>query len=520
MHEVFDQLIGYVKATWRYRWYAVGVAWGVAVGGWIYVYTLPNRYEANARVYVDTQSVLRPLLAGLTIQPNVDQMIAMMSRTLISRPNLEKVIRMADMDIKLKTAEEREALIYQLSRQLYIRAAGGDNLYTIAYASQNPQEAKRVVQSLLTMFVEGSLGDKRKDSDGARRFLDEQLKVYNDRLIAAENAVTEFKRKNVSIMRGGDYYSRLGEAQAALNQSELELKEVENARDAIKRQLSGEVETPSLLDEKGASAPTPMLEVPTPEFDARISALEQKLDGLRLTYTEQHPDIIALHKMIAQLKEQKKTEAKNRKPSPTAQQGQNLNPIYQQLTVSLTAAEASVASMHARVAEYKKRLEMLKGAVNAQPQVEAEFVQLTRDYNVTQRNYETLLSRRESAQMSGEMESNAGVIDFRVIDPPTVPSTPSSPNRVGLTSMVLLVALGAGIGVAFLLSQVRPTFTDEKKLREISGLPVFGTVVMAWTDAQRGKRRKRLIAFMLSFMSLFSAYGALLAMFMLMAPRT
>jgi hypothetical protein len=122
--------------------------------------------------------------------------------------------------------------------------------------------------------------------------------------------------------------------------------------------------------------------------------------------------------------------------------------------------------------------------------------------------------------MSGEMESNANVLDFRVIDPPTVPSSPNSPNREALTSMVLLVAIGAGIGVAFLLSQVRPTFSDEKRLREISGLPVFGTVVMAWTDAQRGKRRKRLIAFMLSFMSLFSAYGALMAMFMLMAPRT
>ncbi|HKA41266.1 MAG TPA: XrtA system polysaccharide chain length determinant [Burkholderiales bacterium] len=518
MHELFDQLLGYIKATWRYRWYAVGVAWVIALGGWAYVYTLPNRYEASARVYVDTQSVLRPLLAGLTIQPNVDQMVAMMSRTLISRPNVEKIIRMADMDIKLKTTEDREALIARLGKELRIGRAGGDNLYTIAYASQNPQEAKRVVQSLLTIFVEGSLGDKRKDSDGARRFLDEQLKVYSDRLIAAENAVTEFKRKNVAIMRGGqDYYGRLGEAQAALNQAELELKEVENARDAIKKQLAGE-ETPSLLDEKG---PAPTLEVANPELDARISSLEQKLDGLRLTYTEQHPDIIAINKMIGQLKEQKKTDAKNRKaPSPSAQTQQAQNPIYQQLTVSLTQAEASVASMKARVAEYRKRLDFLKGAVNAQPQVEAEYVQLTRDYNVTQRNYETLLSRRESAQMSGEMESNANVLDFRVIDPPTVPSYPNAPNRTALTSGVLVIAIGAGIGIAFLLSQIRPTFSDEKRLREVSGMPVFGTVIMAWTDAQRGKRRKRLIAFILSFLSLFSAYGALMAMLMLMAPKT
>jgi capsular polysaccharide biosynthesis protein len=113
--------------------------------------------------------------------------------------------------------------------------------------------------------------------------------------------------------------------------------------------------------------------------------------------------------------------------------------------------------------------------------------------------------------MSGEMESNASVMDFRVIDPPTVPSTPNAPNRPALITAVMLLALGAGIGVAFVLSQIRPTFSDEKRLRELSGLPVFGTVAMAWTDVQRGRRRKGLIAFLLSFVSLLSAYGTVLA---------
>jgi polysaccharide chain length determinant protein (PEP-CTERM system associated) len=526
MHDAFDQFLAYLKGAWRYRWYAVVVSWLVAVGGWCYVYTLPDRYEASARVYVDTQSVLRPLLAGLTVQPNVDQMISMMSRTLISRPNIEKVIRMADLDIKLKTPEDREALILRLGRDLQIRTTAQANLYTIAYAEKNPQEAKRVVQSLLTLFVEGSLGDKRKDTDSARRFLDEQLKAYSDKLVAAETAFTEFKRKNVALMagRGGqDYYARLGEAQAAVKQSELELREAENARDAIKRQLSGEAEAPPTLYEgkkpKAAEKqpgagdekkPELVAEPANPELDARIAALEQKLDALRLNYTDRHPDIVGIHRIIAQLKEQKKDEAKAQKGLPPGLAGQQ-NPFQQQLSVSLAAAEASVASVRARVAEYTKRLEALKDAVNMQPQVEAEFVQLTRDYDVTRANYYGLLSRREQAQMSGEMESSASVMDFRVIDPPTVPSTPNAPNRPALITTVMLIALGAGLGIAFVLSQIRPTFNDEKRLRELSGLTVFGTVAMAWTDAQRSKRRKGLVAFLLSFLSLLSAYGTVIA---------
>ena len=523
MHEILEQFFSHLKATWRYRWYAVAFAWVAAVGGWIGVYLMPNRYEASARVYVDTESVLRPLLAGLTIQPNIDQVVNMMSRTLISRPNLEKVIRMADIDIRLKTPQDRELLITRLTKELTIRAAGGANLYTIAYNDKDPQEAKRVVQSLLTIFVEGSLGDKRKDSDTARRFIDEQLKAYSDKLLTAESAVTEFKRKNMGIMGGsaGAFYAQMGQAKSQVSQAALELKEAENGRDAIKKQLTGDLEAPpTLYDERGTPEALPA----NPELDSRIRALEQKLDALRLNYTERHPDIVSAKRIMDQLKEQKKQEAeqkkqeaKGRKPSTVA--AQSRNPVYQQLSVALAEAEATVASMKARVAEYEKRYEELKASANAVPQVEAEFVQLNRDYDVTRRNYEQLLSRRESVNMSGEMDTNASVIDFRVIDPPQVPSAPASPNRPLLMSMVLIAALGGGIAFSFLVSQLRPTFHDQRRLRKVSGLPVFGTVVMVWTAAQRAKWKRGLVAFVLALVSLVSAYAAIMGALFLIASK-
>ena len=513
MQEQVDQLLSHLKAIWRCRWYAVVFTWIIASGGWLAVYLVPDRYEASARVHVDTQSVLRPLLHGLVVQPDVNQMVAMMSRTLISRPNLEKVIRIADMDIGLNTSEDREKLITRLSRELTIKSAGGENLYTIAYADKYPQEAKRVVQSLLTLFVEGSLGDQRKDSDAARRFIDEQLKIYNEKLVAAENAVTQFRRRHMGFMAGDrrDYYTRLVEAQAALSGATLELSEAENGRDAIKKQLGSDTEFPSLLGDQSAGVGV------HPEIDARLQALEQKLDGLRLNYTEQHPDIVAIVRIIAQLKEQKTAETKLRKPSPSAAQAQD--PVHQQLTVSLASAEANVAAMKARVAEYGRRYNDLKAAANAVPQVDAEYTQLTRDYEVTKKNYESLLSRRESAQISGDMETRARVMDFRVIDPPQVPSVPKAPDRRLLMSLVLLVAIGGGLGAAFLISQIRPMFNDERRLREVSGLEVLGMVVMAWTDAQKARRTRGLIALLISFASLLSAYAAIMASLMLTASR-
>jgi len=307
---------------------------------------------------------------------------------------------------------------------------------------------------------------------------------------------------------GRDYYARLIEAQSALSGATLELKEAENSRDAIKKELAGDTQIPSLLDDKSADVGV------HPEIDVRVQALEQKLDELRLNYTEEHPDIIAMVRAIAQLKEQKKAEAKLRKPSAPVQ-----DPVHQQLTVSLASAEANVAAMKARVAEYNRRHNELKAAANAVPQVDAEYTQLTRDYEVNKKNYENLLTRRESAQISGDMETRASVMDFRVIDPPQVPAVPKAPNRELLMSLVLLVALGGGLGGAFLISQIWPTFNDERRLREVGGQRVLGTVVMARTDAQKARWTRGLIALLISFAGLLSAYAAIMAGLLLTASR-
>ena len=505
-----DQILSQLRCAWYYRWQAVATAWVVALIGWTAVHLMPDRYEAHARVFVDTQSMLRPLLSGLAVQPNMDQVVSMMSRTLINRVNVEKLVEMSGLG--RQTTDEREQFIGRLTRELTIRSAGRENLYTISYSDGDRERAKRVVQSLLTIFVEGSVGDTRRDSDSARQFIEEQLRTYSEKLVAAESAVTEFKRKHQGLMpgEGRDFFAALGEAKAALRGASLELKEAVNSRDAIKQQIAAEPRSASQDTVAGTQAPS--------ELDLRILALEQKLDGLRLMYTEQHPDIVALSRMIEQLKEQKASEERVKKlaageqPKPVARKNQGGQPsLYDQLMVSLATAEANVAAMRARVAEYEIRYSELQAAANALPQIDAEYKQLTRDYEVIRTRYDKLLERREQAQISGAVEASDAGTGFRIIDPPQVPLTPSSPNRPRLITLVLLAALGCGLGFGFLMTQLRTTFDDEHKLREASGITVLGSVAMTLNDLQRKRRVRGVFALALSYVTLLSAYGAIMA---------
>jgi polysaccharide chain length determinant protein (PEP-CTERM system associated) len=518
MDDLIRQGVALLQGMWHRRWIGLTIAWIVGIAGMFAITRMPDVYEASARIYVDTQSVLKPLMQGLAVQPNVDQQVMILSRTLISRPNVEKLVRMADLDLATKSKAEHDATVDSLMRGLKIESLGRDNLYTLSYRDAQPDKAKRVVQSLASIFVESNLGDKRKDSDTAKKFIDEQIKVYERKLEEAENRLKEFKIRNLSSNEavGKDYFTRMNELRLLLGQARLELREAEESRAALKREIVGE--EPILLpDDSPVAAST----VAVPEIDGRLEAQKRALDGLLQRYTEQHPDVIGTKRVIQELEEQKaqmltarrKAAAASTKPTSSL----FANPVYQQLKVSLAESEATVAQLRTRVAEYEARYAKLKDSAKVMPQMEAEFAQLNRDYDVHKKNYEALVSRRESAEMSGEMEAVSGA-DFRLIDPPRVSPQPVAPNRLLLLLLAFGAALASGVLASFVASQIWPTFFDARSVRDVTGLPVLGSVSMIIGEAQKRRERRGLIGFVSGTFALVGSYGAgLLALLFLSA---
>jgi polysaccharide chain length determinant protein (PEP-CTERM system associated) len=499
MAELTALTLNFLKALGKYRWHAVIITWIVALCGWAVVLKLPNQYEASARVYVDTQSILRPLLSGMTLMPNLEQQVIFMRRTLISRPNVERVMMMVDLDVKAADPKEREEMVTKLMSDIRMGGTERDDIYTISYTSPDPRLGKEVVQAFLTIFVEGSYGGKKLDSDKAVQFIDDQIRNYEEKLITAENKLKEFKIRNMGMLpsEGADFASRMNGGDEALNQARLELAEAEQARNVIRRQISG---TPAAPGERALPA------LVDPELESRIATVTKNLDALRMQFTEQHPDIIANRRLLEQLQARKEEES--RKPRSALDPGASYSPMLQQLNVSLSEAEARVASLRARVAEYSSRVARLRTQSAAVPEIEAQLAQLNRDYEVNRENYQKLLERRESAKLSGELTSATDMLSFRVIDQPSVPLKPSGPNRLLLFSAVFAAALGIGLAAAFLMSQLRPTFLSQAALRDSTGLPILGSISMNWTGAQTVGRKRRLIQLGAAILVLFGTYGA------------
>ena len=502
MDELLSQITTIVRGMWNYRRLAVAIAWLVGAIGMVVVFTMPDRYQASARVFVDTQSILRPLMVGIAVQPNIEQQVSMLSRMLLSRPTIERLVRTVDLDLNAKTAAAKDAVVDSVTQSISIQSTGRDNLYTLAYQDKNPEVAQRVVQALLTIFVESSLGATRQDSASARRFLEDQIKSYEKKLTEAEARLKEFKLRNIDLQSqaGLDFAGKSAEINSLLSQAKLELSEAESARTAAKRQLDtlrAQGQVNRVIDEQ------------TPELDSRLNEQRSNLDKLLQRYTDQHPDVANTRRLIAELETQKAKEIARLRRIAAENPSVSLalaSPAVQELSRLYSEAEVKTASLRARVAEYESRSSLARSQLKIAPQLEAELAQLNRDYEINKKNYQDLVQRRESALMSGELENTSNVADFRVIDPPRANPKPVAPNRILLLSLALLIALSTGAGAAFLLSQIRPVFFDGASLRQATQMPLLGVIELIPTQDLRNLELRSFKRFLIALAGLLCVY--------------
>ncbi|WOJ98273.1 GNVR domain-containing protein [Congregibacter brevis] len=501
MQDVIAQGMSYVWGIWRHKWVALALAWLVAIAGWLYVWSVPEAYVATAKLYVDTNSVLRPLMRGLTITPDINQRVSLMSRTLLSRPNLEKLARMTDLDLMVTTKKSQEALIDRLRSTISLRGErGNSSIYNIRVKHQNRDTAQRIAQSLITVFIESSLNEKRNDSSGAQVFLEDQIADYETRLVESERRLARFKQQNVDVLPskwGADYYTRLEAVRGSLQESKLALSEALERRDALRAQIDGNGSVDSLT---AAGIVTPA--------DARLQQMRLRLDDLLARYTDRHPEVRQIQGLISELEEQRQLElqavSEGGRPGPGSTQA------FSDMQTLMSGAEASVAELRVRVAEFERRETDLAAKVTLIPEIEAQLKQLDRDYEVVRNQHTELLERRESARLSENVENNAGDVSFRVVDPPYVPSKPSEPNKVLLNVAVLIVALGAGLSFALLLSLLNPIVVDARMLAATTGLPLLGVVTFNKDIALERTDRFLFAGFVFGTLALFGAFGGVM----------
>lgn len=463
-----------MRSLYSRRWMAIAVTAGVSVAAGVAVSFAPNRYEAKAQIYVDTQKMLKPLMSGLTYQPDVDQQVRMLARTLISRPNVQRLLDSPGLQLTYDRAAEKENLVNRLMTRIKVTPSSGDNynFYEISYKGDSPENASALVEATVNLFLQSGADEKQRDSEDAGNFIEEQIREYEKKLTEAENRVKEFKIKNfgASGVSPQDYFTRVSVLSEEVAKITTELKAAERARDTYKMSLSGDGFNP-ISDGIASPAVT--------ELENRLEAQQKRLDELLQRFTDAHPDVVNGRRLVAQLTDELKKIEQDEASGKSTASGMRrtaTNPVYQRLKLQLVETEAQVASLRSQLATKQAILEQARSVGDRMPQVEAELAQLNRDYDVIRKNYDALVSRREAASLGMKLSENSQLAEFRIVEPVKVSPAPVFPSRFHLSLIAVVVAMLAGIGAAILADSLHPTVRSLDALRRLSGRPVLGAI--------------------------------------------
>ncbi len=463
-----------LAGAWRYRWYGLAAAWAICLIGWGAVAAMPDEYRVEAKVYIDTESLMGPLLKGLIVTPDPSQQVAVMLNTLITRPHLEQVVHVINPKADKLTPAQLQDQVDNIQNGVTIRPLATKNLFTIGYTNNNNNYAESVTSTLLTILVDSNIGDKRQDSENAQAFLDKKIAEYETQLREAEKRRADFRAANVDLLTKGGAPARMDAANTELQQAKNDLNNAAARVNTLRAQIAG---TPQSLPlgatpaGAGATGPAAALHGSPAQ---KLAQARQSLDELKLKDTDDHPDVISMKKQIAQLEAQIKLDPTN---SDANNDATGLaNPVYMQLRTKLADEEMNAAVQRSRVQASATQLADAKHNIENSLTVERQQTDLDRDYDVLTSNYQGLLKSREAARLAQAVDDQQSPIAFRVVEPPQKADAPVAPNRLLLNSGVLVAGLGGGFGLAFVLSLLAGRFMVSDDLATQLGIPLIGVV--------------------------------------------
>ncbi len=455
-----DLVRRYSASAWRHRWKAVALIWLVALLGWTGLRLLPDRYISTARIYADADAVLGMLLRGIAIDNSPAAQVDVLQRTLVSRPNLERLVDRTALSQRLTEGVDREKIIQTLSRDLRF-GSPSRNLFAVEYVDTDPRIAQEVVQHVVNLFLELASGSDRRQMDNARSFLVQQLSAYERQLREAEQRRAEFTTRYQDLLSVNGSVSRLDAVRTRIQTLRGELSDANSRRDLLKQQIDA---IPAVT--QAAPAGT----------SPAVAEAERRLIILRQRYTEQHPEVAAARAAVVAARAVGGTDR-----AVGTQRG---DPMREQLVVRLVDTDTQIASLERQLRDLEAQSAQLEKIARDAPEVQAQFANLDRDYNMIRQKYEELLGRREAVNIADAARTGSDRVTLQVVDPPTMPTSPASPKRLLLAAVVLVAALGAGGVLLILLVQLDTTFYTLRELRGI-GVPVLG----ALSAPSRGRLR-------------------------------
>jgi polysaccharide chain length determinant protein (PEP-CTERM system associated) len=523
-----DPLFDEVRGAWRFRWIALLAALAVAAVGWIAVFALPDRYEAQAEVLVDTRTALKPFLQGLAADQDVNVQLNYVRQALLALPQLDRLAKGAGVipATGLPPGDEQD-ILDGLQKRIELtvertpdegadsKPNSGSTTYGITYRDVSQQRALRLVKMLMESLINETLGGSRQGSVRAQQFLKTQIGNYQQRLQASEDRLAAFKSQHLGVLptqQGGGYFDQLQKENQTIEDLKTQLLVAQSQRRELQKELHGDAALSAAATAASVIGPNGVMA--SGDTLSQIGQVQAHLNELLLKYTDKYPDVIAAQEQLAALKRRRAQELaalRRGDANAAALSGVSASPVYQSIQLALNKVNVGIADLTTELGEHQRKAQELQDLLNKTPQLEAQYAALSRDYEINKSQYAKLLASYDKARL-GEQAGNAGQVRFELVQPPAVSYEPVWPQRPKLLTVVLILALGAGGGLAYALNRLRPVVGSPLALRQLAGVPVVAVVGCAFPTHKALVGRSQIRRFSVALACLIAGFVIVLVL--------
>lgn len=430
-----------IVGIWRRRWLVLALAWLVAISGWLATTLIPDMYESRAQVYINTDTGLDTTIADVGARPDLEKQVRIIRTQLLSRDNIERVIYEVGLDASISSPVELERKIDDLAGRIKVQS-DEDQYFTITHLNTDPVMAQRIVAAVLDLFVEQNLSTALADANSTISYLDQEIAVRKKELDAAAEKIADFRRDNADELAGSQQLAA----------------RIQSKREELSR-LQDQIASATMRRERVAST---LAGTKRYTSGSNLDTLKLELASLQTQFNDNYPDIVRLKAQIEQLE------------SGSAALPEN--PEFLTIRDSLRQATDELRGLRGRAERTQRDIDDLTLKVAQTPEAESELMDLVRAHKQIERVYTELLDRRTRADIRANANQTGGAIQYQRFEAPKVAAEPSWPPRGLMSLAIMVVGLGFGGAVAFVLTQLDQTYTQASDLEEALGLPVLGAV--------------------------------------------
>jgi polysaccharide biosynthesis transport protein len=467
------QYTGVLRRRWPYL--AIIVPPAILISA-VLAITLPAVYSSSATILLEASSI-DPSLVKTTVVSYADQRIEIVRRDVMSGARLEQVVKQVDPYPDLTDLSLREKAIQITNDTTIVKVDPvtleplvASSAFSINYSNRSPELAARVAQILADMFLTSNRETRTAQAVDTYNFMLTKSRELETQIRSVEQRIAEFKGRYGNALPEAMQRNESGmdRAQLELDSVKAQIRLVEQQESLFKLQLSQI--SPTMITSKGS------------DLFTQLGLLRAQLAEAQQKYTPDHPDVKRLTRAIEALAAQAKLgNPNNVRPD---------NPDYLRVSAELEAVRSNLAALRSNVARSQSQIGQYEQRLAATPRVEQSYVQLTRDRESLQQQFELTREKLREAEMSRSLESQAKGERYTLIRQPIIPRRPDSPNRLGIVLLGMLLGLGVAVAMATIKDSTDATVRDADDATGLTNVPLIAAIPTLLTTEMRSRQRR------------------------------